>query len=208
MKRRGTRSDKQEFSYPHVADKIRWNGTGWTRYGCLYLVQCSICETHLLRSAGELNRGRRNDWPIRCKSCRKFKPEITTSCPICSTIFQAHGHAKNSTRRFCNKDCYAIWQQSDENRGENNPRWKGGSESCDCSRAEYNDWRVAIYERDNYTCQQCMVRGGQIRAHHIKPVRLFPDLELDLDNGVTLCEACHRGVHKHVQDEYPVLIHQ
>jgi 5-methylcytosine-specific restriction endonuclease McrA len=30
-----------------------------------------------------------------------------------------------------------------------------------------------------------------LTVHHIKPVRLAPDLALDPDNLVTLCRSCH-----------------
>lgn len=44
----------------------------------------------------------------------------------------------------------------------------------------------------------CAVCGGnkKVEVHHIKPVHLFPDLELDNQNLITLCEGkkyvnCH-----------------
>lgn len=54
------------------------------------------------------------------------------------------------------------------------------------------DWRKAVYERDDYTCQDCKTRGGQLHAHHIKPFAQHPGLRYELSNGLTLCEDCHR----------------
>jgi 5-methylcytosine-specific restriction endonuclease McrA len=54
------------------------------------------------------------------------------------------------------------------------------------------DWRKAVFERDDYTCQLCFVRGGKLQADHIKPFKAFPELRLVLENGRTLCVGCHR----------------
>ncbi len=43
----------------------------------------------------------------------------------------------------------------------------------------------------NATCAACG-RDKKLEVHHIKPVHLFPELELDPSNLVTLCaDPCH-----------------
>ena len=61
---------------------------------------------------------------------------------------------------------------------------------------EYANWRKAVFERDKYTCQLCMNKGGVLNAHHIKRYSDFPQFRYDVDNGVTLCKRCHRKVYK------------
>lgn len=56
----------------------------------------------------------------------------------------------------------------------------------------YSEWRMAVFERDDYTCQMCGHRGSKICADHILPYSLHPELRLALDNGRTLCSDCHR----------------
>lgn len=56
----------------------------------------------------------------------------------------------------------------------------------------YSLWRTAVFERDDYTCQDCGERGGKLNADHILRFADFPELRLELSNGRTLCEPCHK----------------
>ena len=40
-------------------------------------------------------------------------------------------------------------------------------------------------------CKTCQ-KGGKLNADHIKRFADFPTLRLDISNGKTLCECCHR----------------
>lgn len=73
--------------------------------------------------------------------------------------------------------------------------WKGGKtkeNKLARSRFEYKLWREAVFERDDWTCQECKIRGGRLEAHHIRPFALFPELRFAIDNGLTLCKPCHK----------------
>lgn len=79
--------------------------------------------------------------------------------------------------------------------GSNHWCWKGGitpENRMIRSSAKYRDWRKAVFERDNYTCQECFERGGKLNADHIKMFALYPELRFEVSNGRTLCEPCHR----------------
>lgn len=83
--------------------------------------------------------------------------------------------------------------------GENHWNWKGGitpENQKGRNSTEAHKWRKAVFERDNYTCQICGKRGGKLNAHHKMPWAKYKEYRFDVDNGVTLCEACHKKVHR------------
>lgn len=66
------------------------------------------------------------------------------------------------------------------------------------ARIEYKLWRISVYERDNYTCQMCNIRGKAMHADHIIPWSVSKALRYELNNGRTLCIECHETT-----DSYP-----
>ena len=66
--------------------------------------------------------------------------------------------------------------------------------------SEYAEWRMNVFDRDGFTCQLCGQVGGKLNAHHIKPYAKYPELRLDVNNGITLCERCHRALHKKIRE--------
>ncbi|CQH64122.1 uncharacterized protein HHUB_4285 (plasmid) [Halobacterium hubeiense] len=84
-----------------------------------------------------------------------------------------------------------------------NSRW----DSQDAHDGRYPpDWdarRQAVYERDNWTCQNCDAESGPhagddgvpLHAHHIVPRSRGGTNQLS--NLTTLCEACHNNAHAH-----------
>lgn len=57
-------------------------------------------------------------------------------------------------------------------------------------------WRIKVFERDGYTCQNCFQVGGILNAHHIKEFAKYPELRFEVSNGLTLCKNCHIQIHK------------
>jgi len=93
--------------------------------------------------------------------------------------------------------------------GKSNPSWSGGVyrtlRQNIMKLPEYYQWRKQIFKRDDYTCQICLKRGGELHADHIHPyikiinenfisnlveAILCADL-WNLNNGRTICKQCH-----------------
>jgi len=87
--------------------------------------------------------------------------------------------------------------------------WKGGINPLVSQIRNsfiYRQWRSDIFTRDNFTCQKCEQRGGSLHAHHIKSLssilQYYEIINLEealgceelfnINNGVTLCEKCHK----------------
>lgn len=89
--------------------------------------------------------------------------------------------------------------QSMQKQGEKSPTWKGGitpENQRVRASGRYRLWREAVFARDNWTCQKCGERGGNLQAHHIKAFSLYPELRFIIGNGMTLCVLCHTDEHK------------
>ena len=110
--------------------------------------------------------------------------------------------AKNSPTAF--KKGHVGWNKGLKGfrSGALNNNWKGGITPLNKKirgSLEYKQWRLAVFERDNYTCQLCGIRNKKglgrsvkMEADHIKPFSVYEDLRFDINNGRTLCVECHR----------------
>ena len=161
----------------------------------------------------------------RCRQCNnKFMIGENSShwrggmpkCIDCGKILTTR--IKRTTKTRCRK-CINKFK-----RAENHPNWKGGLTLFYQVLRNYNlmkEWRKAVFERDNYTCQECgNNKGGNLNAHHIKQFNIilkeflkkydafspFEDREIliklseryepfwDISNGISLCEECHNRI--------------
>jgi 5-methylcytosine-specific restriction endonuclease McrA len=66
----------------------------------------------------------------------------------------------------------------------------------------WENFRLKVYQRDNYQCQNCGLSGGpngeiELHAHHIVPLSVGGNNTLS--NIVTLCHHCHILIHDHME---------
>ena len=83
------------------------------------------------------------------------------------------------------------------NMGKYHWKWKGGitSENHRIRNSKrYKKWVKEVFKRDNWICQKCGQTGKKLNAHHIKPFHKYKELRFEINNGITLCEKCHKIV--------------
>lgn len=139
-------------------------------------------------------------------------------CRVCNKGFYVSpSRIEIGYGKYCSKTCYGQskkgkkdpnlthqiakgtppWNKGIEGyrAGEKHHFWKGGVTGVNHKirmSLKMKQWRIAVFERDNYTCQGCNQRGGNLEADHIKQFAYFPALRFDVDNGRTLCKDCHK----------------
>lgn len=92
-----------------------------------------------------------------------------------------------------------------ERRGKDSHAWKGGKTSAHKivrMSKKYRQWRKHIFERDNYTCLSCGLRGRELQVDHIKPFAFFPELRFSDENARTLCLSCHKKTPTYARNSY------
>lgn len=138
------------------------------------------------------------------------------NCLECGSFIKHKIRRDIERKKFCNHSCrgkYAGKRLSKEHldmmkekcntpevnlkkarKGKDNGRYIEDRSLVKSKRPQFEnrEWKLKVFERDNYTCQICNQRGGKLQADHIKPYSLYPDCRWDLDNGRTLCIECHK----------------
>ena len=90
---------------------------------------------------------------------------------------KAHKFFKKEYEKFLTK------KQQEENKNNAN-----------FNTSDLNEWADNVKNRDNDTCVICS-KNTKTHAHHILPKSKYPELAMDVNNGVTLCRYCHLEYH-------------
>lgn len=147
-------------------------------------------QKYCSRECGNSDQGIRNRVDTTCFNCGKIFSLIKSTVKF--------NKLRDHKNTFCSIKCRSEWYS-----GKNSSGWikdrselKDQNKSVRCSK-KMADWRKLVYERDDYTCVLCGDRrrvGNRVvlNAHHIKPFSTTKTLRFDINNGVTLCEPCHK----------------
>ena len=64
------------------------------------------------------------------------------------------------------------------------------------SDSDFVNWSRQIKEQANFTCDICGQHGHNLNSHHLNSWNIYKEQRYDLENGVCLCEQCHKEFHK------------
>lgn len=87
--------------------------------------------------------------------------------------------------------------------GKNAPNYKKTKSDEERIKGRYmiggknaENWRKEVFAKDEYTCKSCGQVGGTLNAHHLDGWNWCKEKRFDVNNGIALCEGCHKGFHK------------
>jgi len=104
---------------------------------------------------------------------------------------------KNFSLSHKNKLCSNNWNA--KHTGKNSPLWNFKLSDKERGKQHQisgiNQWKRKVKERDNHTCQKCGSKEF-LQVHHINNFKDFEEQRTDINNGITLCQECHKAIHK------------
>ena len=124
---------------------------------------------------------------INCTYCNKIF--IPKASEVKSRIGAIKGNYKGEHHLYCSNECKEACPIFGQQTYPKNYK------PYENTRPLQSQWAIMVKERDNYICQKCGTNEGDMIAHHIDPVINNPIESADIDNGITLCENCHKEAH-------------
>ena len=111
----------------------------------------------------------------------------------CNTIFEQSPNSFMQGHRCNNNSCCHV-------SGENHYRWNPNLTNEDRMKErkydkDYLPFIKSVLKRDNYYCQCCHSRSKLV-VHHMDGYNWCKERRIDISNGITLCENCHKKFHK------------
>jgi hypothetical protein len=166
------------------------------KYGCPYCSGKKLCKDNcLLFTHPDISKewdytNNKNLTPTDIsRSCRK---KVWWKCKE-GHQWQACVSSRSRHKSKC-PTCHTI-NTSGKNHYNYNPNLTDEDRINKRFTPEYNNWKENVFKKNNYICQICNNRGGDLNAHHLMGYNKYIELRFNLDNGITLCETCHDNFH-------------
>jgi hypothetical protein len=142
-----------------------------------------------------------------CKDCVKIW-NATYKKPVAYRVNPETGEDERKCNGWGRYDIEPHWVADYEERFRGNKQFEDGlhnvclahealaheldpSSALDAQRLA---WSQSVLARDGYSCTVCEDKG-KLHAHHKDSWNWCEERRFDIDNGVTVCDCCHKDFH-------------
>lgn len=194
--------DKERFcprcncviKYTSVCTKIRAQTDGGV---------CRSCALYLRDPVSEATRRKMSQSALGARRTEQHKSNISKGLAggRAAKYWLGKKRPKEAIERgLVNRAWYRPSEETKRKIGKNNSlawqkkRFENGWDGIVVTKGQLQTWRRKVLKRDWHRCQFCASEQS-LHAHHIKPKLYYPELALDIKNGLALCRDCHYFVH-------------
>ena len=188
-------------------DKVYKGKNKWSRSYGYWLCECTKCNTVHERIGKDIVSPKSKC----CTNCRTQKAPIDLTgkrfgnllviesskekrkclCDCGSITFVRGADLISGHTKSCG--CYHIKRATESNI---NPLLSSYDREQSRKTNKNMIWSFSVKQRDNFTCQKCFdSKGGNLISHHLNSYSAFPEERLLVENGITLCNKCHKLFH-------------
>lgn len=128
---------------------------------------------------------------VKCDNCGKENNNITYQ----NYLIAINNGCDNNY--YCHKCANAIYHSKEKhwNWNFNLTQAERESRSREYFCKENNEFKKKVRERDKYICQLCGKKNNII-VHHLNSYNTDIENRFNIENGIVLCEECHKNFHK------------
>lgn len=192
--KRMTEEEKESLRNCQLGEKSAcWKG-GYRNIGLAYY----DTYAHQLEWAEKVRRNKEdpNVLEVRCFKCSEwFVPDFNS---VKNRVQYLKGNRKSEQNFYCSDSCKkscSIYHKTTESLIKLDMIRSNNISIESHDRLLEKELRIIVLERDNHKCQKCG-NENDLHCHHILPSSINPLESADIDNCITLCEECHKQVHK------------
>lgn len=185
--------EKTVVSYSNFSNKaIR--SCGCLRGRCMKDISTkTFGRLKVIECTGKTNSSGHLIWVCEC-SCGNQK-EIPSDSLLSGKTTSCGCYQKEKAREVLEKHYHTFKLPTGKDHYNYNPNLTQGDRINRRSLPQYSRWRTKIYVRDEYTCKTCGLKKRNLNAHHLDGWNWATNKRFDLNNGITLCEQCHKEFH-------------
>jgi len=164
---------------------------------------CFNCGKEIIKKSSTFNRSEKHYCSRECfykVENASRKKRVNVNCSYCNNSFEKRPSELIGKKNvYCSVKCKDIHTGILQKR-DKHPRWNNNlTDEKRVIKRKYDNyliWREKVYQRDKYTCLLCNDnKGGNLVAHHVYNYSEHKQIQLNINNGVTLCKNCHKSFH-------------